>query len=128
MLIAGFSKKEIKDCAKQAWIYRRCDKADSAADVPPPESIVLTELAGGEGATTISSISLLSPSNRVSPEEDKQQVTEPNTLARQQALANARMHGGWFHASGGGTHLTSDDIFIAAEISTRAKERDDLAR
>jgi hypothetical protein len=52
------------------------------------------------------------------PEEDEQQVTEPNTLARQQALANARTHGGRFHASGGGTHLTSDDIFIAAEIST----------
>ena len=57
MLIAGFSKKEIEDRAKQAWIYRRRDKADSAADVPPPESIVVTESAGGERATAISSVS-----------------------------------------------------------------------
>ncbi len=34
MLIAGFSKKEIEDRAKQAWIYHHRDKADSAADVP----------------------------------------------------------------------------------------------
>jgi hypothetical protein len=49
MLIAGFSKKEIEDRAKQAWVYRHRDKADSAADVPPPESIVVTESAGGKG-------------------------------------------------------------------------------
>ena len=61
MLIAGFSKKEIKDRAK---IYRRPDKADSAADVPPPESVAVTELAGGKVATTMSSLSVLSPSNR----------------------------------------------------------------
>ena len=28
MLIAGFSKKEIEDRAKQAWIYHRRDKAE----------------------------------------------------------------------------------------------------
>ena len=64
MLIAGFSKKEIEDRAKQAWIYRHPDKADSAANVPPPESIAVTESAGGEVATTMSSVLLLSPSNR----------------------------------------------------------------
>jgi hypothetical protein len=57
MLIAGFSKKEIKDPAKQAWIYRRRDKADATTN-PPTESIAVTESAGG---ATILSISLLSP-------------------------------------------------------------------
>ncbi len=83
MLIAGFSKKEIKDRAKQAWIYRCRDKADSAADVPPPESIVVTESAGGKGATTISSVSLLSPSNW----EVSEHVTPPKKLVSQMTAA-----------------------------------------
>ncbi len=49
-------------------------------------------------------------------EEEEHQVTQPNTLARQQALANARTHGGRFHASGGGMHLMCNHIFIAADI------------
>jgi hypothetical protein len=76
MLIAGFSKKEIEDRAKQAWIYRRRDKADAATDVPPPESIAVTESAGGGGATTISLILLLSPSNQEVPER----ATPPKKL------------------------------------------------
>jgi hypothetical protein len=55
-------------------------------------------------------------------------VTQPNTLARQQALANACTHGGRFHASGRGTHLTCDDIFIAAEISSQQKDKDEAER
>jgi hypothetical protein len=43
-------------------------------------------------------------------EEEKHQVTQSNTLARQQALANACTHGGRFHASGGGRHLTCNEI------------------
>jgi hypothetical protein len=61
-------------------------------------------------------------------EEEEHQVTQPNTLARQQALANAHTHGGWFHASGGGTHLTWNNIFIAAEISSRQKDKDEVER
>jgi hypothetical protein len=58
-------------------------------------------------------------------EEEEHQVTQPNTLGRQQALANACTHGGQFHASGGGTHLTCDKIFIAAEISSWRKDKDE---
>ncbi len=57
--------------------------------------------------------------------EEEHQVTQPNTLSRQQALANACNHGGQFHASGGGTHLKCNDIFIAAEIPSRQKDRDE---
>jgi hypothetical protein len=83
MLIAGFLKKEIKDRAKQAWIYRCYDKADAVTDVPPPESISITESAGGGGATTISSISLLSPSNQEVPEH----ATPPKKLLSRMTAA-----------------------------------------
>jgi hypothetical protein len=76
MLIAGFSKKEIEDRAKQAWIYRRLGKADSTEDAPPPESIDITESAGSEVAATISSVSLLSPSSGEVPER----ATPPKKL------------------------------------------------
>jgi hypothetical protein len=58
-------------------------------------------------------------------EEEEHQVTQPNTLARQQALANACTHGDRFHASGGGTHLMCNNIFIAAEISSWQKDKDE---
>ena len=45
-------------------------------------------------------------------EESDRPITQPNTLARQQALANARGHGGRFHVTGG-THVTSDDVFMS---------------
>jgi hypothetical protein len=94
MLIAGFSKKEIEDRAKQAWIYRRRDKADSAADVSPPESIVITELAGGKGATTILSVSLLSPSNREVPEcaTPPKKLVSRMTAAQKQKACTARLN------------------------------------
>jgi hypothetical protein len=57
--------------------------------------------------------------------EDEHHVTLPNTLERQQALENACTHGGRFVASGGGMHLTCNDIFIAAEISSRQKDKDE---
>ena len=38
-------------------------------------------------------------------EETDQPITQPNTLARQQALANARGHGGRFHVTDG-MHVT----------------------
>jgi hypothetical protein len=60
-----------------------------------------------------------------SEKEDNHHVTQPNTLVRQQVLANAHIHGGRFHVSGGGTHLTCNDIFIAAEISSRQKDKDE---
>ncbi len=54
--------------------------------------------------------------------ETDQPITQPNTLAQQQALANARGHGGCFHAMGG-MHVTSDDLFIAMEMTVWNKER-----
>jgi hypothetical protein len=54
--------------------------------------------------------------------ETDQPVTQPNTLAQQQALANARGHGGRFHATGG-MHVTSDDLFIAMEMTVWNEER-----
>jgi hypothetical protein len=55
-------------------------------------------------------------------EESDRPITQPNTLARQQALANARGHGGRFHVTGG-MHVTSDDVFISMEMSVRNEER-----
>jgi len=54
--------------------------------------------------------------------ESDQPITQPNTLARQQALANARDHGGRFHVTGG-MHVTSDNVFISMEMSVRNEER-----
>ena len=55
-------------------------------------------------------------------EETDRPITQPNTLARQQALANARGHGGRFHVTGG-MHVTSDDLFISMEMNVRNEER-----
>ena len=55
-------------------------------------------------------------------EETDRPTTQPNTLARQQALANARGHGGHFHVTGG-MHVKSDDLFISMEMHVRNEER-----
>jgi hypothetical protein len=54
--------------------------------------------------------------------EQEERVTEPNTVACQVALANAKGHGGHFHVTHG-AHMTCDDLFIAAEMSARQEER-----
>jgi hypothetical protein len=54
--------------------------------------------------------------------ESDRPITQPNTLARQQAIANARGHGGRFHVKGG-MHVTSDDLFISMEMNFRNEER-----
>ena len=48
-------------------------------------------------------------------------ITEEHSQERLQLLAKANTHGKLFSATGG-MHLTSDDIFISAEMSTREKE------
>ena len=55
-------------------------------------------------------------------EETDWPITQPNTLARQQALANARGHGGRFHVTGG-MHVTSNDLFISMEMNVQNEER-----
>jgi phage terminase large subunit-like protein len=60
-------------------------------------------------------------------EEADQLITVPNTIARQQALANARGHGGRFMVTGG-MHSTSDDLFIAMEMSACQKDKDETEK
>ncbi len=48
-------------------------------------------------------------------EGDDKRMTVPNSIARQQALANGRGHGGRFLVTGG-MHSTSEDMFIAMEM------------
>jgi len=55
-------------------------------------------------------------------EETDLPITQPNTLARQQALANSRGHGDRFHVTGG-MHVTSDNFFISVEMKVRNEER-----
>ncbi len=55
-------------------------------------------------------------------EETDRPTTQPNTLAQQQALANAHGHGGRFHVTGG-MHVKSDDLFISMEMHVRNEER-----
>ena len=52
----------------------------------------------------------------------EERVTEPNTVARQLALAKAKGHGGRFHVTNG-AHMTCNDLFIAVEMSVRCNER-----
>jgi hypothetical protein len=52
----------------------------------------------------------------------EERVTEPNTVARQLALAKAKGHGDRFHVTNG-AHMTCDDLFIAVEMSVRRDER-----
>ena len=49
------------------------------------------------------------------PAETDRPITQPNTLAGQQALANAHGHEGRF--------LTSDDFFISMEMNVQNEER-----
>ena len=55
-------------------------------------------------------------------EHSERPITQPNTQARQDFLAHARGHGGWFHATGG-MHVTSDDMFISMEMNARNDAR-----
>ncbi len=48
-------------------------------------------------------------------------VTVANTRERQKALAKATTHGKKFYVTGG-EHITSDDMFIAAEMGNRKRE------
>ena len=48
-------------------------------------------------------------------------VTVANTRERQEALAKATTHGKKFYVTGG-EHITSDDMFIAAEMGNRKRE------
>ena len=54
----------------------------------------------------------------------EERVTEPNTVARQLALAKAKGHGGRFNMTNG-AHMTCDDLFIAVEMSECCDERAD---
>jgi hypothetical protein len=47
--------------------------------------------------------------------EEERPITQPNTVKRQQALADVHTHGGCFHLTEG-MHVTSDDFFISHEI------------
>ena len=55
-------------------------------------------------------------------DNQQERVTEPNTVARQLALAKANDHGGHFHVTHG-AHMTCNDLFNAAEFSARKEER-----
>jgi hypothetical protein len=48
-------------------------------------------------------------------------ITVANTRERQEALAKATTYGKKFYVTGG-KHITSDDMFIAAEMGNRKKE------
>jgi hypothetical protein len=54
--------------------------------------------------------------------EQVERVTEPNTVAHQVALANAKGHGGRFHVTHG-ARMTCNDLFIAVEMLARQEER-----
>jgi hypothetical protein len=55
--------------------------------------------------------------------KEEETVCVPYSPSRVERLANARGHGGRFHATKGG-HLTADDIFIAGEMKLRKEERE----
>ena len=57
-------------------------------------------------------------------EEDSERitVTEPNTVERVRALAEAKGHGGRFHVTHG-SHVTHDDFFASSELRDRQDER-----
>ena len=61
-------------------------------------------------------------------EEDEVElcITQSYTLECQQALANAKSHGGRFQMTNGGTHVTHDDIFISIEMKMRNEQREVL--
>jgi hypothetical protein len=93
MMVAGFSKEEIKDQAKQAWIYR-CHKKRVANTIPPSESVMVPK--SGEGRT-VSSISLLSPNNNnitvhAPPPEKTCTQMNANQKQKQHKAALDKMH------------------------------------
>jgi hypothetical protein len=53
-------------------------------------------------------------------------ITKPNSMARVKALAEAKLHGGCFCATNGGTHSTAEDYWKGAELSVRLTQRDFL--
>jgi len=53
-------------------------------------------------------------------EAQTNEVTEPNTKERVEALAKATTHGERFHVTGG-SHHTSDDMFKSAEMDNRRR-------
>ncbi len=84
MIIAGFSKKEIKDCAKQAWIYH-CHQKRDADTIPPSESVTVPKSGGG---ATVSLILLWSPNNENIPVHatpPKKTSTQMNANQKQKA-------------------------------------------
>ena len=54
-------------------------------------------------------------------------VTEENSMEHCLALMEATTHGKKFTLTGG-LHLTSDNIFVSAEMSKRAKEKERLIK
>jgi hypothetical protein len=60
-------------------------------------------------------------------EDERERITEPNTVARVRALAEAKGHGGRFHVTGG-CHVTHDDFFASSELRDRLDERVVMSR
>ena len=60
-------------------------------------------------------------------DNQQERVTEPNTVARQLALAKAKGHGGCFHVTHG-AHMTCNDLFIAAELAAHKDKRAEEGR
>ena len=60
--------------------------------------------------------------NKTSAGEDAGRITEPYTVERVCALAEAKEHGGWFHVTHG-SHVTHDDFFASNELRDRQAER-----
>jgi hypothetical protein len=59
MLIAGFSKKEIEDNAKQAWIYHHGNKANPIRDKSPSSSSICYCYWIGGGGNSIVSVAVV---------------------------------------------------------------------
>ncbi len=54
---------------------------------------------------------------------DDKQMTVPNSIAQQQALVNARGHGGQFIVTGG-MHSTSENMFIVMEMAACQRDNE----
>ena len=55
-------------------------------------------------------------------DEDAGRITEPYTVERVRALAEAKEHGSQFHVTHG-SHMTHDDFFASNELRDRQAER-----
>ena len=60
--------------------------------------------------------------NKTAADDDNKQITEPHTVERVRALAEAKGHGGRFHVTHG-CHVTHDDFFVSNELRDRQAER-----